>query len=89
MDIGGKVKTYTGSIPTLLPWELIDLQLSIMAINRISKQISLLKPWTSKNAFEYDKQSVEEWINKNMWTDAAKRSWRAACKCIFGMVSAI
>lgn len=58
-----------------------------MAINRIAKQISLLKPWESKNAFQYDKQSVEEWINNNLWTEAAKRSWRAACKCIFGMVS--
>ena len=81
---GGSYQTYTGDIPPASGPALAELELSILALNRMAKSVSADTPWTAANAFAYDVQTVEGWIRANNHTAEARFLLGLAIRGVYG-----
>ena len=80
----GQAKSYTGLIPAMRVWELVDVGLALNKFEALAKMINLEQPWKTPNAMELDSMTVREWVHKKCWTKGAKDSMRFAVDLIWG-----
>jgi len=72
MIVGGKKHRYGGTIPwSMSPWAVTNLGLGLHAVEKMCKSIPLDAPWEAKEAAEWDRISVAEWIEKNSMSKQA------------------
>jgi len=73
MIVGGKKHRYGGTIPwTMSPWAVTNLGLGLHAVEKMCKSIPLEAPWEAKEAAEWDRISLAEWIDKNTMSKPAR-----------------
>mmetsp|Transcript_16526 Transcript_16526/g.27316 ORF Transcript_16526/g.27316 Transcript_16526/m.27316 type:complete len:453 (-) Transcript_16526:192-1550(-) len=84
IDQFGKLSSYTGTIPSLLPHCLIDLHMAITLVDKLAMHVSVTSPWESPGAKELDEMTVQEFLNKKMWTKEARMCFDAGLRTIFG-----
>ena len=73
MVVGGKKHRYGGTIPwTMSPWAVTNLGLGLLAVDKMCKSIPLEAPWEAKEAAEWDRISLAEWIDKNTMSKPAR-----------------
>jgi monoamine oxidase len=78
-----KISTYTGVIPKIDPFSLIDLGLAISKINKLSQQIPLKNPWSHPKAQEYDAMTLATWMQKNIKTYKARHIFEIGVQTVF------
>lgn len=83
VDVLGKKKTYTGTIPPLTIASLIDIQLGIWKIDALAKTVPKGRPQDCPNAREWDNMTVETWKHQNLWTDGAKAMWDIGVRAVY------
>ncbi|GKT66187.1 monoamine oxidase [Colletotrichum tofieldiae] len=66
----GKARDYSGLIPPVRPWEVLDIGLFVRRFERLCESVNLEEPWQTPNAEELDRVTVHEWLNKGAWTQA-------------------
>ena len=57
---------------TLGPLEIADYYQAIQRIDRLAHTVPLANPWHAPQAAQWDAMTVQDWMNANMRTDAAK-----------------
>jgi monoamine oxidase len=67
------------SIPVLPRLELLRLQ---FMLNRLTKRISLDKPWAGAGATALDRLSVADWAKRNVWTAAVRSLVVQICRTL-------
>lgn len=73
MIVGGKKHRYGGTIPwTVSPWAVTNLGLGLRAVEKMCKAIPREAPWEAKQAEEWDRISLGEWIEKNTMSRQAR-----------------
>ena len=73
MIVDGKKHRYGGTIPwTMSPWAVTNLGLGLLTIERMCKSIPREAPWEAKQAAEWDRISVGEWIEANTMSRPAR-----------------
>lgn len=73
MIVDGKKHRYGGTIPwTMSPWATTNLGLGLMSIEKMCKSIPREAPWEAKQAAEWDRISLGEWIEKNTMSKQAR-----------------
>src|SRR6201998_4445987 len=73
MIVGGKKHRYGGTIPwTMSPWAVTNLGLGLLSFERMCKSIPREAPWEAKQAAEWDRISLGEWIEKNTMSKQAR-----------------
>lgn len=73
MIVGGKKRRYGGTIPwTMSPWAVTNLGLGLMSIEKMCKAIPRETPWEAKQAEEWDRISLGEWIAANTMSKQAR-----------------
>lgn len=72
MQLLGKVVQFTGEVPKMPFLSLIELALLQRRWDREMKTIPANTPWTAPRAKEWDSQTLESWIVKNVRTEAAR-----------------
>ena len=72
MQLLGKVVQFTGEVPKMPFLSLIELALLQRRWDREMKTIPANAPWTAPRAKEWDSQTLESWIVKNVRTEAAR-----------------
>jgi monoamine oxidase len=74
MIVDGKKHRYGGTIPwTMSPWAVTNLGLGLHAIEKMCKSIPREAPWEAKQAEEWDRISLGEWIEKNTMSAQARQ----------------
>ncbi len=74
MIVDGKKHRYGGTIPwTMSPWAVTNLGLVLYAIEKMCKSIPREAPWEAKQAEEWDRISLGEWIEKNTMSAQARQ----------------
>ena len=53
------------------PWAVTNLGLGLLAVEKMCKTIPLEAPWEAKDAAEWDRISLAEWIDKNTMSKPA------------------
>jgi monoamine oxidase len=73
MIVGGKKHRYGGTIPwTMSPWAVTNLGLGLLSIEKMCKSIPREAPWEAKQAEEWDRISLGEWLDKNTMSKHAR-----------------
>ncbi|XP_069102644.1 probable flavin-containing monoamine oxidase A isoform X1 [Argopecten irradians] len=75
-----KVKTYTSDIPSLSVLALVDLQLFIMKVERLQKEIDHMDPYNCSRGDEWDSKSLETFLKESLWTRGAYETIAAAIR---------
>lgn len=83
LDLGEKLKTYRGTIPTLDIFSLLNLDWVIRKLEKLARQIDIHKPWNHPKAAQYDQQSLEDFLRRNTKTKACYQVIRIGCETIF------
>lgn len=80
----GKRSTYTG----VLPWSNLlatgETAITMLKIDAMAKQVPLDAPWAATKAAEWDSQSMQTWMDRNLLTADAKNLLRL---CVLSLVS--
>ena len=66
--------------PSIVP----DLATVVARLNEMSKEVPIDAPWEAASAADWDRQTLEQWINENSISPRFKRLVPAATRPIFG-----
>jgi monoamine oxidase len=80
----GRARKYSGLIPPLRPWELLDVGLFLRKFEKLIKSVDVNAPWKHPNAEDWDTITAEEWVNRRMWTKAGRATVDMTFQAIFG-----
>ncbi|HEV7583114.1 MAG TPA: FAD-dependent oxidoreductase [Mycobacterium sp.] len=73
MVLGGKKHRYGGTIPwTVSPWAVTNLGLGLHAVEKMCKTIPREAPWEAKDAAEWDRISLGDWLERNVLSAPAR-----------------
>ncbi len=84
MDAGGRVSSYAGTIPKLSPWKLLELQLTMMRLAKLTAQVDPRDPLAANNAAELDSVSLEHYARKWLRSRQSRDLLAAASRVVFG-----
>jgi monoamine oxidase len=72
MQMFGKLVSFTGAVPRLPPLALIELLLLQRRWDREMNTVPAEAPWTAPRADEWDGETLESWIVRNLRTRGAR-----------------
>jgi len=72
MEMFGRRSEFTGAVPRLPPLALIELLFMQKRWEREMRTLPADAPWSAPRALEWDGQTLESWIAKNLRTRAAR-----------------
>lgn len=79
-----RIRTYNSNIPKLSWLALLDLHWSITKLDRYARQLSIEDPFSHPCAQEWDAITVSDYLNKNLYTQAAVEANAAALHSVLG-----
>ena len=68
----GKLRTFSGFLPKIGLFGLIDLGLKLSTLEKLARAVPLADPMSAPNATELDAQSVADWLATHVRTRAAR-----------------
>jgi monoamine oxidase len=80
---GNRLRHYKGAIPRLSPPVLVDIAQAQLRLDRIAKKVPLDEPWRAARAEEWDGQTVESWVRRNMRTRLGREMLRLGIRAVF------
>ena len=83
LDLKGKIKTYSGLIPKMDPFSLVNLDLILRKLERLARKIDLHSPWSSPKAETWDSITLDTFIRKNSKTKNCHTVVKIACETVF------
>lgn len=87
LHYGGKTSTYSGTIPKINPFALIDMAIAMARINKMCKEVPLEAPWKAPKAEEWDSMTMATWINRNVRTAKARKLINIGIETVFACQS--
>jgi monoamine oxidase len=85
LELGGKLRRYSGTIPRAGLHVLLDAQQLRMRIERLAKRIDPNTPWLAPNAAALDSQTFGAWLRRTAKTRAARAMMTSASRTVWGM----
>jgi monoamine oxidase len=80
---GTEKRLYRGAIPKLSPPVLVDIGQAQLRLDRLAKQVPLDEPWKAHRATDWDSQTVESWVRRNMRTRLGREMLRLGVRAVF------
>jgi len=72
MIVDGKQHRYSGNIPwSMSTWAVANLGAGLLEVDQMCKAVPHEAPWEAKKAAEWDRITVAEWVQKNLWSKPA------------------
>ena len=68
IELGGRLRRYTGTIPRINPLVLLDVERAQRRLNRLARRVPLDAPWEAPNAAALDGQTAATWMRRNLAT---------------------
>ncbi|HJL16016.1 MAG TPA: FAD-dependent oxidoreductase, partial [Sandaracinaceae bacterium LLY-WYZ-13_1] len=83
LAIGDAVKTYAGDIPSLSLPSLLELQLTLWRLDRLTRRVPRQAPWEARDAERLDALTLEAWKRRHLRTRGARAVLDIATRAIF------
>lgn len=83
LGLHGRISRYKGDIPRLPLLALLELDRIDRRWKRDANSLPQGAPWRAARAAQWDAQSVESWITRNIRTRAARDSARVVTRAVF------
>lgn len=74
---------YRGAIPRINAAVLVDVAQAQARIDRMAKRVPLDAPWLAPKAEDWDAQTFETWLRRNVVTGGARDLLRLACEAVW------
>lgn len=84
MDVGGRVSTYSGTIPRLSPLKLIELQLAMSRMARLFSRVDAADPMRSRDARSLDAVSLDHTMRSWLKAEDSRQLFSAVIRVVFG-----
>lgn len=81
----GKLRTFSGFMPKLGLFALIDLGRKLSLLEKLAKSVPVADPMSAPNASALDAQSLAEWLAQNVRTRRARDMIGLAAQMILGI----
>ncbi len=88
LELGGRVRRYSGTIPRLNPASLLEVELTRRRLDALGKRVPLSSPWESPRARRLDSMTLDSWLRRTMHTGPARRLVEIAVRTVWGADSA-
>ena len=85
LDLGGRVRTYAGDVPSVGLLGLVETQLAIWRLGALGKRVPLDAPWRTEGAEALDGQTLEGWMRRHLRTSASREMLAMATRAIFAV----
>ncbi|GAB7146233.1 flavin monoamine oxidase family protein [Mycobacterium riyadhense] len=73
MIVDGKKHRYGGKLPwTMSPWAVANLGVGLLTMEQMCKTIPRDAPWEAKDAAEWDRSSLGDWLERNVLSRPAR-----------------
>ena len=82
MHLDGEKRAYTGTIPSLPIWALLELQYNIKRLEKMASRIDPAMPWHHPGAKKLDSMTVARWLDDHIRSAGAKFSLETAVRAI-------
>lgn len=79
----GSRRRYRGAIPKLPPHVLVDIGQAQLRLDRMARTVPLDEPWRAKRAEEWDAQTVDTWLRRNVRTNGARQMLQLGVRAVF------
>jgi monoamine oxidase len=83
VSIGGRIKRFTGDTFGLPLHVLMEVGISQKRLESMAAKVPLDAPWTAPKATDWDAQSLETWLRRNLRFERSREFWRAITAAIF------
>lgn len=84
LELGGRRKRYSGTIPWLGPFVLADIALARRRLNKLAAGVRLDAPWLTPGAEQLDSRTLADWLEKGVRSNRAREMLRVAGRTIWG-----
>ena len=84
LDLNGKLRPYSGTIPRVGIGPLIDMGRLQWKVGRAAKRVDPVRPWEAKHALELDSITLGDWLKANRFGDVASRLLAIAGRTVWG-----
>ena len=81
--LGGKRSLYEGTIPKINPLVLLDFGRAQFAFDRMAKQVPIDAPWNAKRAQQWDAQTFDSWMQRNVHSKTGREFFRLFSEAVF------
>lgn len=85
MDLGGKVGTYSGNVPNLHPLDLVQVGVSLQALELLRRQVDPAAPWRARWAEYLDRTSLASFAARVIPSRTVRGAFDAAVRVVFGV----
>ncbi|MCV7196170.1 flavin monoamine oxidase family protein [Mycobacterium angelicum] len=73
MVVDGKKHRYGGKLPwTMSPWAVANVGMGLMSVEQMCKSLPREAPWEAKEAAEWDRMSLGDWLERNVLSRPAR-----------------
>ncbi|MES0872457.1 flavin monoamine oxidase family protein [Sinimarinibacterium thermocellulolyticum] len=72
MELGGRLRSYRGTIPRMSLFGLIDADRAMKRIDRAAQAIDPKSPWAATEATRWDRMTVDQWLRQTMRTQGGR-----------------
>jgi monoamine oxidase len=80
---GERVRRYRGTIPKLNPVALAETGFVLSRLNRLARTVPRDAPWQAPRAADWDTQTFETWVRRNVRTATARDLMRLAIEGVW------
>ena len=84
LELHGKHSTYSGTIPKLAPWRLLDLEIAIRKMEAIARKTVVSDPRRTPGSLRLDSLTLEAWMARETFSQAARDLVTVAIRVVFG-----
>lgn len=84
LELGGRKSTYTGTVPKVSPWVLLEMERVRRRLGRMQEEVPLESPWSAPRASEWDGISFSEWMSATTRSKRVRDLFRAASAVVWG-----
>jgi len=83
LEMEGRLRSYSGTIPRLSPLALLDADRTLRRINRAAACIDPAAPWAAPQASQWDRMTLAEWLRRSMYTRAGRTLMELITRSIY------
>jgi len=88
LELGGRLRRYSGTIPRLNPASLIEVELTRRKMNSLAEKVPAEAPWEAAGADGLDRVTLSTWLRSRMRTRTARELVEIAVRTVWGADSA-
>ncbi len=83
MDIGGKLRSYRGTVPPMSLLALLDAAWAMKRLNQAARSIDPAAPWAAANAATWDRMTMHEWLQRTLHTRDARTLMQIVTRALY------